>query len=58
MVIQGYLLPNEVKKLSSYLPEITKHVEPEEDELFPIFCDRVRRSARAKAALITLYDSL
>ena len=55
--LQGLLTPAEVRRLASHLDELSRIVGTD-DRLFPLFADRVRRSADQGLALVTLYDQL
>lgn len=59
--IQGYLMPSEVSNLVTYLDFIAESGEEDDsddDDLFPLFADRVRRAAKSGYGLITLHDGL
>lgn len=56
--IQGYLTPEEVTKLSHCLVEISSLKETRDDELFPLFRDRVQRTSREHFGLVTLLAGL
>jgi hypothetical protein len=59
---QGLLAPAEVRRLVPYLDDIAQLEAAldldEQHELFPLFADRVRRSADQGLALVTLHDGL
>jgi hypothetical protein len=54
----GILQPREVQQLAAYLPEIEARARGLEDELLPLFVDRMRRSADQGLALVTLLGGL
>ena len=57
--LQGYLRPDEVRQLAGYLDVIAmSYTHNAEDDLFPLFADRVRRAADAELGLITLHSEL
>ncbi|MBL0218934.1 MAG: hypothetical protein IPQ07_34325 [Myxococcales bacterium] len=59
---QGLLAPQEVGRLASCLDEIAQleaaRDTDDQDELFPLFADRVRRAAAEGLALVTLHNGL
>jgi hypothetical protein len=55
--LQGLLAPAEVRQLAARLDELGQG-DGEAHNLFPLFADRVRRSADQGLALVTLYDQL
>jgi hypothetical protein len=56
--LQGYLAPTEVKELAERLGRLETLTRGEEDELFQLFADRVKRSADAGLGLITMHGGL
>jgi hypothetical protein len=56
--IQGYLTPEEVNRLSEILPGISSLKAARDDELFPLFSNRVQRAASQRFGLVTLFAGL
>jgi hypothetical protein len=56
--LQGYLAPGEVEKLADRLGRLEILTREQDDELFPLFADRVKRAADAGLGLITMHDGL
>jgi hypothetical protein len=54
----GYLIPGEVRELAGQLPGLGDTSAAQVDSLFPLFADRVRRSAAAGLGLVTFYSGL
>lgn len=56
--VQGILTPKEVQQLAAHLDRIDPRGLAGRDDLYPLFLDRVRRSAEQGKGLITLHDML
>jgi hypothetical protein len=56
--LQGYLAPREVEKLADRLGRLESLTREQDDELFPIFTDRVKRAADTGLGLITMHGGL
>jgi hypothetical protein len=54
----GYLAPGEVRELAAHLAWLGGTPAAIDDHLFPLFADRVQRSAAAGLALVTFYSGL
>ncbi|HZS05794.1 MAG TPA: hypothetical protein VFD58_13225 [Blastocatellia bacterium] len=58
IALQGYLAPGEVKELADRIDHLEFLVRQQDDELFPLFADRVRRSVASGQGLVTMHGAL